>query len=134
MTKQKAFWQAAATVGVPSILIWGVLFFKVGFHSDELPIYIFFVFVPACCLLPLVYRRYSKSSEQKQRTKDDYLKSATITGCLALVYLVVAYTDPKPGWHGVLHWINPVLWTIATVDNLHRAAKAEKTRYIPNEQ
>lgn len=134
MTKQKAFWQPAAIVGVPSILIWGFLFFKAGLRTDELPIYILFVFVPACCLVLLLYRRYLKSSVQKQRTKDDYLKSAILTSCFALVYLIVAYTDPKPGWHGVLHWINPVSWAIATVDNLRRASKAEKTRYIPNEQ
>ncbi|HZU33067.1 MAG TPA: hypothetical protein VFB79_18270 [Candidatus Angelobacter sp.] len=134
MTKQKAFRQAAATVGVPSVLIWGFLFFKAGLHIDELPIYLLFALIPACCLIPLLYRRYLKSSEQTQRTKNDYLKSATISGCLALIYLIVAYTDPKPGWHGVLHWTNPVLWAAVAIDNLLRASKAERARYIPNEQ
>ena|ERR1700742_1307911 len=133
MTKQKAFWQAAVNVGVPSIFIWGFLFFKAGFRTDELLFYILFVFVPACFLIPLLYRRYLKSSEQKQRTKDDYLKSAILTGCLALVYLVDACMDPQPGWHGVLHWMNTVAWSAITAAHLWNASKAEKTRYIPNE-
>jgi hypothetical protein len=132
MTKQKAFWLTLATVGIPSVLIWGTLLYVTGWRMDEWSLYALVIVATVILFSPFVYRSYLNRSIQKP-TRDDYLKRAIISGCLTVAYLVLDLMHPQYGRGSLANWMMPALWFLGTVYNLIRASKAEKTSYVPHE-
>jgi uncharacterized membrane protein YhaH (DUF805 family) len=129
MTSRKAFWLTLATVGIPSVLIWGFLLYKVGPQVDEFPLYLLFILLPALFLAPLVHRRYMNGPVQKTLTRDAYLRQAIVTGCLAVIYTVLGLMDSHTGWRHLMRFASAVVCALGALDSLRRASRAEKTKY-----
>jgi drug/metabolite transporter (DMT)-like permease len=133
MSSQKAFWLSLATVGVPSILIWGTLLYAIGMRGNDWILYASFILLTVICLTPLVYRNRKNRASSQKPTRDDYLKSALITGSLAIAFSVIAFFHLEYRKESLMNWIMPAGMAIATIIHIRKASKAEKTRYIPNE-
>lgn len=129
MTSRKAFWLTLATVGIPSILIWGFLLYKIGPQADEFPLYLLFILLPSFFLAPIVRRRYMNGPAQKILTRDGYLKRAIFSTCLAIIYTISSLMDSQTGWRHLMNWGVAAVWALGSMDSLRRASKAEKTKY-----
>jgi hypothetical protein len=133
MTSLKAFWLTLATVGIPSVLIWGILLHFIGFGLNEWPAYALLILISALLLSPFVYRSYRDRATAKKLTRDDYLRRAIVSGASTVVFLVLGFMHAQYRQGSAKNWMMPALWFLATFYNLHRASKAEKTRYLAHE-
>jgi hypothetical protein len=133
MTSQRAFWLTLATVGIPSVLIWGSLLHLIGFGRNEWPVYAFLILISTLLLSPFVYRSYMDRAAAKRLTRDDYLRRAIVSGALTVVYLVLGLMHAQYHQRSAKNWMMPALWFVATLYNLRRASQSEKTRYLAHE-
>ncbi|HWG39780.1 MAG TPA: hypothetical protein VN658_04465 [Candidatus Acidoferrales bacterium] len=127
---KKTFWQDLGTV-VPILLLWcGVVLYRGGPYAKDWTTYVVIIGVTVFFMRPLVYYRYRK---EKMLTRDEYLKRAIASGCLAIVYMVLGLTALRLGGRSIANWALAAAWIVVTFFYLRSASKAEKTRYVPHE-
>src|SRR5258708_13260011 len=92
MTKRRAFWEALATVGIPTLLVWGGLgyFFRVRLGVDGLLGISFFSLLPLLLFFP-IYGRYKKGLPPggRERTPKYYFVSGVAFILMAAAYVAL---------------------------------------------
>ena len=72
MTRERALWEAVATVAIPSLIVWSVLLYVISANAraDEWPLYVIFIALPLPLVFP-IYKRYLRgpvATVEKPRT------------------------------------------------------------------
>jgi hypothetical protein len=122
---EQAFWQALATVGIPSVLVFGGIFYFFGIGADEWFVYVVFSGVPIVLLLPLVYRRYRKGPPPPLTSKQHKIR-AIIFGCVATFYLVALAVRPDSR-REISTWVFMGGWSMMATNHFLLARKSEQT-------
>ncbi len=91
MTPTRAFWEAFATVCIPSLVIWGLALCFVSpiTRADEWPLWLMFFLLPLPLIYP-VYKRYLKGTARAPalRTRRYHLMAAMSYAALSIAYAV----------------------------------------------
>src|ERR1700722_16149852 len=128
MTPRRAFWEAVATVCIPTLGIWGVLLYLVreNARSDEWPFYVIFVALPLPLIFP-IYRRYLRGpaagAEKSPRIR---FVTAAGSGVLGSAYIVSALHRHKDASDLVIHLVMGTAWLLISADNFRRAMSSKK--------
>ena len=136
MTPRRAFWDAFATVCLPSLLVWTVLAYllksKLNLsYSEALPIYFFLAVLPMPLFFP-VYRRYLKgpSSGAKELSPQVRIVCATAFAFVAIVQsmrLPVLLRSHTNLWESALHVGMVAVWLVLSIEYFRRAFRKPPT-------
>ena len=131
MTPRRAFWEAFATVCLPSAIIWTILAYllksKLNLpYTDALPIYLFLAVLPVPLAFP-VYRRYLKGTSRHGKALSPRLNIAlaTLFGVVSILHAIQIpelLRSRKSLWDLVFHVAIAFVWLIMSVDYFRRAA------------
>jgi hypothetical protein len=133
MYKTEAFLRTVFFLGTILFISWIIQGHSAEYGLSIRPLYQILVVLFVVALSPLVYKLSLKHLLKNQYTRDDYLKDAVVSGCLALGFIFFAALNVDGHRTLAGRWLAPAVWTIATPVSLFMASKTEKTRYIPNE-
>ena len=128
MTRERALWEAIATVAIPTLLIWGVLLYVVrgNARSDEWPLYVIFLALPLPLIFP-IYKRYLRGPHAtKLRTPRYHFLSATATGALGLAYVVFTWLHHRDNSDLVIHVIFGIGWFLIGVRHFQQGVEARR--------
>ena len=127
MTRERALWEAVATVAIPSLIIWGVLFFvlRANARADEWPLYLIFLALPLPLIFP-IYKRYLRGPKERVDVPGRCFFSAIICLAVSLAYVVFAIDRHRDKSDLVGHLIMGLAWLLIGADNLRRGMKASK--------
>jgi hypothetical protein len=130
VTPKRAFWEAFATVCLPSLVLWTIFAYllrvKVNLsYAEALPIYLFLALLPMPLAFPL-YRRYLKGTPRNTKTLSPkanlvlaiLFAVAGLTSATALLELLLGH---KYTWEAVLHAASATLLIVASVEYGRRA-------------
>lgn len=133
MTKERALWEAVATVAIPSLIIWGVLLYLVSANatSDEWPLYLIFVVLPFPLIFP-IYRRYLRGPSAKPERPRTLFIWAVASAVLGSAYVALAFFRPRDRYDLLSHLVMGVAWFGIGGEKLRRALKA-RTNFTVNE-
>ena len=130
MTPKRAFWEAFATVCLPSLIFWTIVAYflrtKLNLpYAEALPIYLFFAVLPMPLAFP-VYRRYLKGTPRNTKTL-----SPGVNVGLAILFAAVGIMHAaelprllhghKNVWDVVFYVVIATVWLAMSVDYLRRA-------------
>ena len=131
MTSKRAFWEAFATVCLPSLLLWSVFAYllrsKLNLpYAEALPIYLFLAILPMPLAFP-VYRRYLRGGPRNTKTLSPKLNIAlailfAVVGILHAAELPRLLRSHKNGWDVVFHAAIATAWLIMSIEYVRRAA------------
>jgi hypothetical protein len=133
MYKTEAFLRTVFFTGTILFILWIIQGHSAQYGLVIRPLYQVLVVLLVVALSPLVYKLSLIDLLKKQYTRDDYLKDAIVSGCLALGFIFFAALNVDGHRTVAGRWLVPAIWTITTVISSLMAFKAKKTRYIPNE-
>jgi len=126
MTPRRAFWEALATVGIPSLLIWGAILYSIRTNAnpDEWPLYLIFVGVPLLLFFP-IYKRYKKGVRYgvESRTRGYHLKCAILYAALSVVFAVLALRVHRNRWDLIIDLMLAAGWLLTSADHIRRAVR-----------
>jgi len=133
MTRERALWEAVATVAVPSLIIWGVLlyFVRTSATSDEWPLYLIFVALPLPLIFP-IYKRYLRGPTARVEKPRPLFIAAAASAVLGSAYVVSAFFHPRDRYDLLSHLVMGIAWLGIGGEKLRRALRAG-TR-VPNLQ
>ncbi len=124
---KRAFWEALATVGIPSLLISSVLLYWVGFRVEEWLVYVIVFFVPVVLLLPVVFIRYFNGVEPRKLSWRQHAIRAIVCGSMAVCFASISFWEWHDGMRIRPTWpIIALSWLVIAADHLRQARKAEK--------
>src|SRR5690348_2455176 len=89
MTRERAFWEAVATVAIPSLIIWGALLYVIRANAvaDEWPLYVIFMALPLPLVFP-IYKRYLRGPSVKVEKPGTLYIGAAASAVLGSAYVV----------------------------------------------
>lgn len=94
MTPTRAFWEACATVCIPSLVIWGFALFFVPpiARGDEWLLWTVFFLLPFPLMYP-IYKRYLKGTSRAEtlRTRRYHLTAAFFYAALSIAYTIQVF-------------------------------------------
>ena len=132
MTPKRAFWEAFATVCLPSLLVWAILAYLLRSKlnlafAEVLPIYLFLAILPMPLAFP-IYRRYLKgtSGGAKQLSPQSYVVCATFFAFAAIMQgmgIPRLLRSHKDVWDLIFHIATPVFWLVLSIDYFRRAVR-----------
>ena len=131
VTPKRAFWEAFATVCLPSLLLWSVFAYllrsKLNLpYAEALPIYLFLAVLPMPLAFP-VYRRYLRCGPRNTKTLSPKLNIAlaiffAVVGILHAAQLPRLLRSHKNGWDVVFHAAIATGWLSMSIEYVRRAA------------
>lgn len=126
MTLKRAFWEAVATVCVPSLLIWIFVAYllRAKVDAEAWPIYLVLVILPFPLCIP-VYRYYLKGTQfRRPRTRRSYVVSAIFFGILSFDYSLrlLLHHGSGDSWFPLLSAIG---WLGLCIDQVIRAVRTK---------
>ena len=131
VTPKRAFWEAFATVCLPSLILWTVFAYllrsRLNLPYDEaLPIYLFLAILPMPLAFP-VYRRYLRGASRNGKARSPKLNIAmailfAVVGILHAAELPRLLRTHKSGWDVVFHAAIATVWLIMSIEYVRRAA------------
>jgi hypothetical protein len=128
MTPRQAFWEVLATVGIPSLVIWGALLYLLRAQTtpDEWPLLLILVAMPLPLFFP-IYNRYRKGDKRggKDRPPRYHLTWAILIAALSTAYALDAFH--RSGWDRVFHLVLAMGWLVVSGDHFRRWGKARAT-------
>ena len=134
MTPKRAFWEAFATVCLPSLILWTIVAYflrtKLNLPYDEaLPIYLFLAILPMPLAFP-VYRRYLKGTPRDTKTLSPKANIAlavlfAVVGILHAAELPGLLRSHKNVWDVVFHVAIATVWLAMSIDYVRRAARKQ---------
>ena len=134
VTPKRAFWEAFATVCLPSLILWTIVAYflrtKLNLPYDEaLPIYLFLVILPMPLAFP-VYRRYLKGTPRDTKTLSPKAAIAlavlfAVVGILHAAELPGLLRSHKNVWDVVFHVAITTVWLAMSVDYVRRASRKQ---------
>lgn len=133
VTPNRAFWEAVATVCLPSLISWSILAYvlkaKAGMPLGEaLPIYLFLAVFPLPLIYP-IYRRYLKGPQpRKTHSRAYHVVWGVLYAAVAIAYVMPTLLDHKRrlGWWSQVAMA--AFWIVMGIDHLIRAAKTPEAR------
>ena len=133
MTPNRAFWEAVATVCLPSFVCWSILAYvlnvKAGMPLGEaLPFYLFFAVFPLPLIYP-IYRRYLKGPQpRKTHSRRYHVVWAVLYTAVAIAYVLpnLLRHNRKLGWWSEIAMA--AFWMVMGIDHILRAAKTTETQ------
>lgn len=136
MTPKRAFWEAFATVCLPSLILWTIfaslLRTKLNFpYAEALPIYFFLAMLPVPLAFPL-YRRYLKGGPRNAKTLSPKASIAmailfAVVGTIHAVELPRLLRSHKDIWDVIFHAAIATLWLAMSVEYARRATRGQPT-------
>lgn len=125
MSPRRALWEAVATVGIPSLFIWGVLFYFLGKNSgsDERAFWIVFMVLPLPLIYP-VYKRYLRGERiAREESPRTHFIGAVIFAVLGFSYIISAlHHRDKPDL--IFNLSIGICWVLIACDRIRRGMKA----------
>lgn len=126
MTRERALWEAVATVAVPSLVVWSVLLFviRANARADEWPLYVIFMALPLP-LIFLIYKRYLRATSatvEKPRTLFIAALAFAVLGSANVIGTLVHHRDNSDL---ALHLVIGVAWLLIGGEKFRRAVKAK---------
>jgi drug/metabolite transporter (DMT)-like permease len=129
MTDGRAFWEAVATVCVPSVVIWSVLFYlaKLDVHAGEWVLWLIFFLLPLPLIFP-IYNRYRKGDRRgtKPRTRRYHFLMAFLTTVVSLFYAIASLHQHRDKWDLFFRMALSAGWLLIGGGHIRRALKADK--------
>jgi hypothetical protein len=129
MNPRRAFWEAVATVCIPTLVIWGVLlyFVRTNARSDEWPLYVFFIVLPLPLIFP-VYKRYLRGPKTRNEgTPRSHFVSAGVSASLGFAYVVFTLARHRDTEDLVFHLVLGICWLLIGAERLRRGIRARKS-------
>jgi hypothetical protein len=133
MHKTEALLRTLFILGMILFILWMIQSHSAPYGLVVKPVYQILIVLIAIALAPFVYQSFLKLPSQKEYTRDDYLKRAIGTGCLALVFAVLAIFNPGRHETDSVRWLGPAGFVLATAISLILASKAKNTEYTRHE-
>lgn len=130
MTSRRAFWEAFATVCLPSLAVWTIVAYLMKSKidlADGLPIYLFLAILPMPLAFP-VYRRYLKGTS-RCTNKLSPPWGITLAILFAFVAIMHAIQIPellrghKSFWDVVFHVAIATVWLIMSIEYFRSAIR-----------
>jgi hypothetical protein len=128
MTPRQAFWEAVATVCIPTLAIWGVLLYLVrtNARSAEWPLYVIFIALPLPLIFP-IYRRYLRGPVAgKEGSPRIRFVTAAASAVLGSAYIVSTLLRHRDTSDLVIHLVMGIAWLLIAGENLRRAMRSKK--------
>jgi hypothetical protein len=132
MTPKRAFWEAFATVCLPSLVLWTLFAYFLGTklnlpYADVLPIYLFLAILPMPLAFP-VYRRYLKDTPRNTKRLSPRVNIAlailfTAVGAMHATELPKILRSHKNIWDVIFHAGIATVWFAAGIQYVRRALK-----------
>ena len=133
MTPKRAFWEAVATVCLPSLVAWTIVAYLLEWklnvsYAEALPIYLFLAILPMPLAFP-VYRRYLKGTPRNEKSL-----SPKVSIGLAILFAIVGimHVTEIPGlvrshknWDILFHVAIAAVWLTMSVDYVRRATRKQ---------
>jgi hypothetical protein len=125
MTRERALWEAVATVAIPSLIIWGALFYTISDNAraDEWPLYLIFVAMPLPLIFP-IYKRYLRGPSVKLESPRTLFILAAGSALLGSSYIISALRSHRDSSDLVIHFAMGIGWLTIGAEKLRRAVKA----------
>ena len=134
MTPKRAFWEAFATVCLPSLILWTIFAYllrtKLNLpYAEALPIYLFLAILPMPLAFP-VYRRYLKDAPRNAKTLSPKASIAlailfAVVGAMHAVELPRLLRSHKDVWDVVFHAVIATVWLAMSVEYVRRATRKQ---------
>jgi len=134
VTTKRAFWEAFATVCLPSLILWTIFAYllrtKLNLpYADALPIYLFLAVLPLPLAFP-VYRRYLKDAPRNAQTLSPKASIAlailfAVVGVMHAVELPRLLRSHKDVWDVVFHLAIATVWLVMSVEYVRRATRKQ---------
>ena len=134
MTPKRAFWEAFATVCLPSLILWTIFAYllrtKLNLpYAESLPIYLFLAILPMPLAFP-VYRRYLKDTPRNAKTLSPKASIAlailfAVVGAMHAVELPRLLRSHKDVWDVVFHVAIATVWLAMSVEYARRAVRKQ---------
>jgi hypothetical protein len=129
MSPRRAFWEAVATVCIPTLAIWGVLLYVVrtNARSDEWPLYVIFVALPLPLIFP-IYRRYLRGPivRNEGSPKTNFI-AAIASAALGSSYLVSTLLHHRGSSGLVFKLVIGIGWLLIAGEKFRRGIRARKS-------
>ena len=134
MTAKRAFWEAFATVCLPSLILWTIFAYfmrtKLNLPYDEaLPIYLFLAILPMPLAFP-VYRRYLKGAPRNTKTLSPRVNIAlamlfAVVGIMHVAELPRLLRNHKDVWDVVFQVAIATVWLATSVEYVRRGTRKQ---------
>jgi hypothetical protein len=129
MSPRRAFWEAVATVCIPTLAIWGVLFYVVrtSARSDEWPLHVIFIALPLPLIFP-IYRRYLRGPSVRNdgSPKTNFI-AAIASAALGSSYVVSTLLHHRDSSGLVLKLVIGIGWLLIAGEKFRRGIRARKS-------
>lgn len=124
MTRERALWEAVATVAIPSLIIWSVLlyFASPSANADEWPLYVIFVALPLPLVFP-IYKRYLRGPSARIEKPGTLFIAAAVSAVLGSAYIVSAFFHPRDRTDLLSHLVMGIAWLGMGGEKLQRALR-----------
>jgi hypothetical protein len=136
VTPNRAFWEAFATVCLPSLVFWTIVAYLLRAKlnlpiAEALPIYLFLAILPMPLALP-VYRRHLKGTPRSTKTLSPKVSIAlailfAVVGLMHAIELPELIRSHRNIWDVVFHTAIAVVWLTMSVEYVRRAKKKPPT-------
>ena len=125
MTRERAFWEATATVAVPSLVFWGVVLYvtRANATADTWLIYAILIALPLPLIFP-IYKRYLRGPTpkvEKPRTLFAVAVVCALVGSANLIYTLIRHRDKSDL---AIHLVIGAAWILIGGERLRRAIRA----------
>jgi hypothetical protein len=133
VTPKRAFWEAFATVCLPSLILWTIFAYflrtKLNLaYAEALPIYLFLAILPMPLTFP-VYRRYLKGTSRNTRKLSPRLNFAAIlfavVGTMHAGELPSIFRSHKDVWDVFFHAVIGTVCLGMSVEYVRRATRKQ---------
>jgi len=128
MTPRRAFWEAVATVCIPTLVIWGVLLYlvRINARSDEWPLYVIFIVLPLPLIFP-IYKRYLRGPKpQNEGTPRTNFIAAIASAILGFSYVIFSSAHHRDREDLVIHLVMGAAWLLIAGEKFRRGVKAKR--------
>jgi hypothetical protein len=127
MTRERALWEAVATVAIPSLIVWGVIFYVIRANAtaDEWPLYLIFVALPLPLIFP-IYKRYLRGPTEKVESPRVLFIAAAACAVLGSAYLVSTIVRHRDNSDLAVHLVMGLGWLLIGAAKLRRGMRARK--------
>ncbi len=127
MTQERAFWEAVATVSIPSLIIWGVLLYVVRANAtaDEWLLYVIFIALPLPLIFP-IYKRYLRGPVAKLENPRTLFVLAVGSAALGSAYVISTLQRHRDNSDLFFHLVIGSGWLLIGGEKLRRALRVRK--------
>jgi TRAP-type uncharacterized transport system fused permease subunit len=126
MTRERALWEAVATVAIPSIVVWSVLLYVIRDNAtaDEWPLYAIFMALPLPLIFP-IYKRYLRGPSARVEKPRTLFIAAAAFAVLGLANIIPTLIHHRDNSDLAFHLVIGFAWLLFGGEKFRRAVKAK---------